>query len=87
MSTAAARRLQFERCQSLVTAWLLQLLAGSLSFYKGQAAVEGLSKANLGTELRDFAVMCALYVPVRLANTRGSPRSTFGSCGGVPWSP
>ncbi|GAB4819039.1 hypothetical protein N2152v2_006085 [Parachlorella kessleri] len=42
------------------------LLAGSLSFYKGQAAVEGLSKANLGTQLRDFAVMCALYIPMHL---------------------
>jgi hypothetical protein len=44
---------------------LPQLLAGSLSFYKGQAAVEGLSKANMGTALRDFAVISALYIPVR----------------------
>lgn len=43
----------------------MQLLAGSLSLFKAPAAVEGLTKQGLGTWLRDFAVICALYIPVR----------------------
>lgn len=47
---------------------LLQLLAGSLSLFKGQAAVEGLveglSREKVATALRDFTVIAALYIPV-----------------------
>lgn len=60
-----------------------QLLAGSLSLFKGQAAVEGLvgglSREALATALRDFVVIAALYIPVRGA--RGSLPGGHGICG------